>query len=298
METPAWARSNGQPGQRAVRGAVPPSPIGSSRPKPRLFTQPSADPCLSPQRQALPAAGPVAQTLPLDPQPGPRAPAPPLAHSKPSSHLQSRCPLLRAAPPSPPPPPQQPLPPSPPSPLEPRGTAKPGAALAGAGVCSLPGGRRPPPPRRSAPSPAQRPATVPRPPEPALPASAAAQRPEPPPPPSSAATTIITSPAAPLTLTLPTAAQPLSAPPPLAEPERAPPPWRAGLRAVGALHWQIVVPVTRAPPLARGVFFPEVEPAGSTLLCLKKKKLEITKDDPAHSLEWLREGSGRSKECL
>lgn len=130
-----------------------------------------------------------------------------------------------------------------------------------------PGRTTPAPSRRSAPSPAQRPATVPRPPPPrASPASAAAQRPEPPPPPSSAATTIITSPAAPLTLTLPTAAQPLSAPPPLAEAETAPPPMGAGLKVDAAGHWQILVPVTRAPPLAREVFFPAVEPSGSTLL--------------------------------
>lgn len=111
-------------------------------------------------------------------------------------------------------------------------------SFAGAGVCSFPGGRRPPspgavpPPRRSAlrPSPS-------RPPARASPARAAAQRPDPPPPPSSAATTIITSPAAPLTLTLPTAAQPPSASPPLAESAVAPPPMWAGLRTGEAFHW-------------------------------------------------------------
>lgn len=40
----------------------------------------------------------------------------------------------------------------------------------------------------------------------------------------------------------------------------------AGLKVDAAGHWQILVPVTRAPPLAREVFFPAVEPSGSTLL--------------------------------
>ncbi|KAF6104167.1 hypothetical protein HJG60_011185 [Phyllostomus discolor] len=54
------------------------------------------------------------------------------------------------------------------------------------------------------------------------PARATAQRPAPPPPPSSSATIIITSPAAPLTLTLPKATKPPSALPPLVGPQACP----------------------------------------------------------------------------
>lgn len=145
-------------------------------------------------------------------------------------------------------------------------------SFAGAGDCSFPGGRRPPPPGAAAPSPVERPATVPLPPARASPARAAAQRPDPPPPPSSAATTIITSPAAPLTLTLPTAAHPPSASPALAESAGAPPPQRAGLRAGEALP--LVDPHADhkdSTPSGRGVFF-LWNPPGLPSFSLKKKK--------------------------
>ena len=136
------------------------------------------------------------------------------------------------------------------------------------------------------------------------PARAAAQRPAPPPPPFSSATTIITSPAAPLTLTLPTAAQPPSAPPPLAEPRAFPA--HLGSRAFkgrGRLIGRTGCPsqgsTPPSPASSGGVFFPSRNAVYSIPFFKekeKKKKLEPSKGNPAHSSDWLREGSDRWEE--